>query len=86
MNRFLRTGVLVALPLLTLALGWQLGMTAERKSMQDTLNQLEFLYTGKTASGSMVNDPEQEVNLSLLWGVWRLLLQNYIEPEKIQTT
>lgn len=86
MNRFFRTAVLVALPLLTLALGWQLGMTTERKNVQDTLNQLEFLYTGKTASGSLVHDPEQEVNLSLLWGVWRLLLQHYIAPEKLQTT
>lgn len=86
MKRFFRVGILVFLPILTLALGWELGITYERKSTQDTIQELEFLYKGKTSSGSLVHDPEREVNLSLMWGVWRLLLQHYIAPEKLQVT
>lgn len=86
MKRFLRIGTLILLPLITLALGWGLGLKFEEKRVADTVSELEFLYTGKTASGALVSDPEKEVNLALLWGVWRLLSQHYIAAEKLQVT
>lgn len=86
MQRILRIGVVVLLPLITLSLGWGLGMRYAEAQVADMMSQLEFLYQGKTASGALVHDPEKEVNLSLLWGVWRLLQQHYIAPEKLETT
>ncbi|MDD5041778.1 MAG: S41 family peptidase [Candidatus Peribacteraceae bacterium] len=86
MKRAFRIGIVVLLPLITLSLGWGLGMRYARQQVADTMSQLEFLYQGKTASGTLVHDPEKEVNLALLWGVWRLLQQHYIAPEKLETT
>lgn len=86
MGRTLRIGAIILLPLLTLTLGWGLGVRFEQKKVSDTMTEIEFLYQGKTASGSLVHDPEKEVDLALLWGVWRLLQQNFIEPEKLQVT
>lgn len=86
MKRFLRISIVVLLPLITLSLGWGLGMRYAEQQVAETMSQLEFLYQGKTASGTLVHDPEKEVNLALLWGVWRLLQQHYIAPEKLETT
>ncbi len=84
MPRFLRIVTLTLLPALTLALGWQLGARSEQKRLEDVALHLEYLYSGKTASGQLVTDPQKEVDLALLWGVWRLLLQHYITPEDIK--
>lgn len=84
MGRTFRIGAIILLPLLTLTLGWGLGARYEQRKVADTMTEIEFLYRGKTASGSLVHDPEKEVDLSLLWGVWRLLQKNYIAPEKLQ--
>lgn len=86
MKRAFRIGIIVLLPLITLTLGWGLGARYAQQQVADMMSQLEFLYQGKTASGSLVHDPEKEVNLSLMWGVWRLLQQHYIAPEKLDTT
>jgi len=86
MKRAFRISVVVLLPLITLSLGWGLGMRYAEQQVAETMSQLEFLYQGKTASGTLVHDPEKEVNLALLWGVWRLLQQHYIAPEKLETT
>lgn len=86
MKRAFRIGIVVLLPLMTLSLGWGLGVRYAKQQVAETMSQLEFLYQGKTASGTLVHDPEKEVNLALLWGVWRLLQQHYIAPEKLETT
>ncbi|HAI98169.1 TPA: hypothetical protein DCL30_01330 [Candidatus Peribacteria bacterium] len=83
MKRFLRLAILIVLPILTLTLGWQLGVRYEQKQLEGISERLELLYSGKTASGTLLADPEKEVNLSLLWGVWRLLLQHYITPDQL---
>jgi len=83
MHRTLRLGTLIVIPLLTLFLGWQLGASYQQQSLQDQMERLELLYTGKTASGTILSDPEKEVDLSLLWGVWRLLIQHYISPDNL---
>ncbi|MDD5026707.1 MAG: S41 family peptidase [Candidatus Peribacteraceae bacterium] len=83
MKRFLRLAILIILPILTLTLGWQLGVRYEQKQLEGISERLELLYSGRTASGTLLADPEKEVNLSLLWGVWRLLLQHYITPDQL---
>lgn len=86
MARFLRASTLIILPLLMLLLGWQLGVRYEQRSLEETSRKLEMLYSGAAGSGQLVSDPEKEVDLSLLWGVWRLLLKHYIAPEDLQVT
>ncbi len=86
MKRIFRIGIVILLPLITLSLGWGLGMRYAKQQVAETMSQLEFLYQGKTASGTLVHDPEKEVNLALLWGVWRLLQQHYISPENLNVT
>jgi len=86
MKNALRIGSTFLLPLLTLSLGWGLGARFEQKKVANAMAKIEFIYQGKTASGSLIHDPEKEVDLSLLWGVWRLLQKNYIAPEKLQVS
>ena len=69
---------LVLLPLLTLILGWQLGSNfQEQRQLQEEISQ-------ETGSGDLT-DPATQVNLNLLWKVWDLLLDNYIDPSALNT-
>ncbi|MFH1670858.1 MAG: S41 family peptidase [Patescibacteria group bacterium] len=83
MHKVFRFGTIILLPLVTLFLGWQIGASYEQKSLVELSERLELLYTGKTASGTLLGDPEKEVDLSLLWGVWRMLLKHYIHEEQL---
>lgn len=86
MPRPYRIIVLFLLPALTLALGWQLGMRFERTALEESRRQLDVLYGTPSGSGTVLRDPQKEVNISLLWSVWRLLINEYIEPKDLQTT
>lgn len=84
--RILRTFALVLLPLIALALGWQLGATYQLKNFQSEEERISSLFTVGSGSGHIVqSDPEKEVDLSLLWSVWRLLSRHYVSPEKLET-
>lgn len=83
-HRIARLTVLAALPLMTLALGWELGSRFQERQLHALEEHLQLLYTGETMSGAILTDPEKEVDPSLLWGVWRLLLKHYIAPERLQ--
>jgi carboxyl-terminal processing protease len=80
-----RTAITVFLPVLTLLLGWQIGVHAQQREMMDMQKRLELLYTGGTESGALLGDPEKEVDPSLMWGVWRVLQSHYIYPENLKT-
>lgn len=82
MQRGSRLLLFAALPLFTLALGWQLGMRFEQQRQFDRLGDWIEQDSG---SGSIAADPESEVDLDLFWRVWRLLLQNHIEPASLET-
>lgn len=84
--KILRIFTVLSLPILTLLLGWQLGVTYEKNQLQEQTDKLNMLFSGQTGSGQVVTDPEKEVDLSLLWGVWRLMQRHYIAPEELQTT
>jgi len=66
-------------------LGWQLGLQYEQRQFKEQLEHLEFLYTGRVGSGQTVIDPENEVDITLLWSVWRFLSKNYIDPADLKT-
>ncbi len=84
MSRFLRIVTVITLPILTLALGWQLGVSYEQNVLREATAKLNLLY-GRGGSGTVLADPESEADLSLLYGVWRLLLNRYIAPEELTT-
>ncbi len=84
MKNIARILTIILLPLLTLLLGWQLGIRFEQKQLETRFQELEFLYAGNTGSGQLVMNPKEEVDPALLWAVWRLLLKHYIHPEDLQ--
>lgn len=86
MSQMHRFAALVFLPVLTLGLGWQLGARVERQKLDETRQRLEQLYGGGVGSGQLVTNPEKQVDISLMWGVWRLLIENYIDPAALQPT
>jgi len=79
--KILRIVALGFLPLIALALGFQLGMSYEGQTYASDRQQIEDMFS-KSGSGVVIQgDPEQQVDLSLLWGVWRLLQKNYLRQE-----
>ncbi len=82
--KFLKNLILIALPVLTLFIGVQLGMRQERAKLADDYVALEEVMNGGVSSGTLVKNPEQEVDISLLWTVWKLAANHYIDPEKLQ--
>jgi len=79
-----RTIAYLAIPLLTLAFGWQLGAQYTQRIYSDSMAQWEQRMNPLSASGAVITDPEKEVDLSLFWEVWRLLGNHYIEPEGLK--
>lgn len=83
MSKFTRIFPLIALPLFTLVLGWQLGMRYVRQEVTDLQTRLDTLYANPTQSGATVTDPQKQVDIGLLWGVWNLLLDKYIDTPSL---
>ena len=55
-------------------------MQIERARFTEKLNQFEERFA-LTGSGVTFNsDPEEEVDLSLLWTVWRIMDRHYVDP------
>ncbi|MBM3230694.1 hypothetical protein FJZ28_00005, partial [Candidatus Peregrinibacteria bacterium] len=67
MSKFLRSLTLIALPALTLALGMHLGTRFEQQKMSEEYKVMEEIMGGGTGSGTVVEDPEKEVDITLLW-------------------
>ncbi len=82
MAKQFRTLAIVVVPILTLALGWQLGLRMQAQAMRDFEQSLGMQFRG--GSGSTLQDPEKDVDPTLLWSTWRLLLKNYVDPSKLQ--
>ena len=86
MGKFLRNVTLLCLPVITLALGTQLGIKHTENKLEEEFQHLEMLMMGNVGSGKLINDPKEEVDITLLWSVWRILSQNYIDQEKMEVT
>lgn len=80
-----RRAACISILLLTLVLGWQLGARREQDAIRDLERRLGVTQEQDTGTGAVIQNPEHEVDISLLWTVWRLLLKHYIEAEKLQT-
>ena len=86
MIKLLKSLTLVILPVLTLFLGMQIGMTRESQKTEKEFSALEESFAGGVGSGVLVSDPKEEVDIRLVWSVWRLMAKHYIAPEKLDTT
>jgi carboxyl-terminal processing protease len=64
-------------------LGFQMGARYEWNALQAERDALEDLFTLAGSGATVQVNPEQEVDISLLWGVWRLLSESFIDPEKL---
>jgi carboxyl-terminal processing protease len=84
MRPLFRISAVILLPLVTLVLGWQLGTRLEQKKFEMLTEHWDVLYSSESGSGQLIIDPEEEVDISLMWMVWRLLLKHYIEPDQMQ--
>ena len=81
--KLLRVLALGFLPLIALVLGFQLGISYEERTLQADRQHLEEMFS-QTGSGTVVQgDPEQQVDISLMWGVWRLLQRHYLRPSEM---
>ncbi|MAE68531.1 peptidase S41 [bacterium] len=85
MIKLLKNLTLVVLPVATLFLGVQIGMSHADQKLEHEFSALEESFAGGVGSGVLVSDPKEEVDISLLWSVWRLMAKHYIEPEKLKT-
>lgn len=85
MKSALRIAVYIILPILTLMLGWQLGVQSQQVQIKNAIAELEYVFDGSAGSGTTITDPEKDVNIAILWSVWRLLQSEYIHPEELQT-
>ncbi len=76
---------MIGLPIATLLLGIGVGAAFERERFETQWNTLSNVYSGASGSGKTVQtDPEQEVDMGLMWDVWRKLSAYYIDPEELQ--
>lgn len=80
MSNHYRIASLVLAPLIALLIGWQWGASAQQQEVHNLQQRLAQAYGGSTQSGALMGDPEEEVDISLLWNVWRTLQSHYIEP------
>jgi carboxyl-terminal processing protease len=70
-------------------IGWQLGILHERSTrIVQVSNGVVSgkISPGLSASGVTVNNPERDVDISLLWNVWNTLIDDYIDPNQLQVT
>lgn len=83
MSRTLKILVLIAIPAITLLLGVQLGWRA-REILSEGGGLPPLIHHTESGGYLTLEDPEQDVDISLLWHIWRLLLSRYIAPEQLQ--
>lgn len=83
MSRTLKIIVLVALPAFSLLLGTQLGWHS-REALSESGDLPPVIHRTESGGYLTLENPEQEVDISILWNVWRLLLDRYIAPEELQ--
>lgn len=68
-----------------LLLGWQLGVRYEQMRYESSQDDLNTSYTGGTGSGEVITNPEEQVDITLLWNVWQLLSSRYIHAADLKT-
>lgn len=83
MSKMLKIIVFATLPAISLVLGAQLGWRS-RELLNEGRGLPPLIHRTESGVYLTLQDPEQDVDISLLWNVWRVLLQRYITPEQLQ--
>ncbi|MDD5056005.1 MAG: S41 family peptidase [Candidatus Peribacteraceae bacterium] len=79
----LRIITVILLPVVALFLGFGLGSSYQTHQLAIERGKIQDLFT-QTGSGKVIDgDPEQTVDISLLWSVWRLLQKHYLMPDAL---
>lgn len=81
--KIFRIAALGLLLLVLFFLGFQMGVRYEFRTMAADRESMERLFVLAGEGQVVTADPEQEVDLSLFWGVWRLMNEYYITPEDL---
>ncbi|OGJ53917.1 hypothetical protein A3D11_00675 [Candidatus Peribacteria bacterium RIFCSPHIGHO2_02_FULL_49_16] len=81
MTFFYRLALFGLLPLFMLIIGVNIGVQFSENFLYGT-ESLEAQY----GTGAVMTNPKEEVDISLLWEVWHLLLKRYINPEQLRVT
>lgn len=71
---------LILTGVVTLLIGWQLGIRDEQNRM---INRFTLPRDAITGTGKLIIDPEREADMALVWTVWRDLLKSYIAPQEL---
>jgi carboxyl-terminal processing protease len=69
-----RTATLIVVPILTLIVGWTLGIGYEQQTLVGA-------NTPTAQSGALLTDPAHQANLSVFWQTWNLLNSRYNRPQ-----
>jgi carboxyl-terminal processing protease len=69
--------------LVAFSLGWQLGVQMERQNQAVDQRLLEERFALTGSGATYQQDPEEEVDMTILWTVWRLLDRHYVDPSKL---
>lgn len=75
---------ILAIPLLLFAFGWHLRGQVDRQRWREREQLLEERFALVGSGATVEGDPEQTVNLALLWSVWRLLQRHYVDPAQLE--
>lgn len=85
MNSSTRIFVGFLIPVFALLIGWQLGVRYATDRYNAAQRQLEDMLIGRSQSGTTILNPKEDVNIELLWTTWKLLINNYLRPEELNT-
>ncbi len=81
--RFLKISTLFLLPFFTLVLGVGIGAMYQSRIYSVQQNRVNQLLEGTGTGALLTSDPEETVDISMLWTVWRLLQRNYLLPSTL---
>ena len=82
--KFLRIPSLILIPIFALVIGFHIGTQYVEHRTLGEESKLSTFIRGSTGTGSVVQgDPEENVDMTLLWTVWRLLQKHYVHPDDL---
>jgi carboxyl-terminal processing protease len=66
-----------------LGLGWQLGSQVTRRVYEAEIHAWEERFSLSGSGVTVRENPAKEVDLEILWTVWRLLDKHYVDPQAL---
>ncbi len=66
-----------------LGAGWYAGMQVERLRSESEFAAFERHFALSGSGVTFADDPEKEVDMGILWTVWRMIDQYYVDPDAL---